>query len=72
MLSNLSKNIFTTRIHTLHIRFASSFSGRPSLLTIVDKSGYVKKPNIVKIGTFQGAGDGNIETKLSNKVGIGQ
>lgn len=68
MLSNLSKNIFTTRIHTLHIRFASSFSGRPSLLTIVDKSGYVKKPNIVKIGTFQGAGDGNIETKLSNKV----
>uniref|UniRef100_A0A915MAH9 Zinc transporter 9 n=2 Tax=Meloidogyne incognita group TaxID=654580 RepID=A0A915MAH9_MELJA len=70
MLSNLSKNIFTTRIHTLHIRFASSFSDRPSLLTIVDKSGYVKKPNIVKIGTFQGAGDGNIETKLSNKVGI--
>uniref|UniRef100_A0A1I8B7J0 Zinc transporter 9 n=1 Tax=Meloidogyne hapla TaxID=6305 RepID=A0A1I8B7J0_MELHA len=68
MLSNLSKNILTARIHNLHIRFSCSFSGRPGLLTIVDKSVYLKKPDIAKLGTFQGAGDGNIETKLSNKV----
>jgi hypothetical protein len=66
----LSKNILAPKIQTLYIRFPRFFSGRPGFWTLIAKSEYSKNPDVAKIGTFQGVGDGNVETKLSNKVCI--
>lgn len=68
MFSYFFKNMLTTKIHIFRMKIQRPISGPPHLLTIITKFRYSKNQDIAKIGTFQGSSDGNVETKLSNRV----